>query len=56
MPHYTVFSSLFVTDEVDADSADAARAQVGAKFSAAGVDFMVDDVILSDEEEGRENE
>ena len=50
MPHYSVFASLYITEEVDAESKDAARQIVEKKYQTAGVDYSVDDVLLTEED------
>jgi hypothetical protein len=52
MHHYSVFVCLYVTEEVDAHTKDAARQLVAEKYDKAQIDYSIEDVLLSDEEEG----
>lgn len=55
MPHYTVFVSLYLTEEIEASSSDAARQLVGDKYEAAGADYCIEDVLPTGEEEDDAN-
>lgn len=50
MPHYSVFVTLFLTEEVDAPTSEAARKQVEEKYAASGADYSVDEVVQEPED------